>query len=925
MDVKEFLESKRGQFLLLLVATAVIIYITVIYRTTMLSYAGFYEPDGFYHFSVIRAAVNNNFIVPHILHISGYPAPTTVLEPEGLYWVTLLPYLLLQFFGISYYDVMRLVPVLFGIFDVLGAYLLSRMITKDKLFGILSMLFVALSMGDAARTSALIYRGDGFVTIFLILALVFAAMILKEPAEEKHQHKISSMQFDKKKVAYAILSAVFLSLCNYVWNGAPFATAVYMVMIIITISAAFIFQKKDLLENSKYLVAAFVLWYVIVNLYVFIGVFVRQTFTGLNTISLLALMIIAWLLAKYLTENANKFHSLMTLPISRAAITLIVIVAAFAIIYLVDNQFIYEIFIGNGFIITSNFAATIQELQPPTQAFLYASFGNTLFLNPMSIVMYIGAGLTAASDARIWIAMMLLMLPYLFMQVFDSGGFMKGKAKAVFGINPGMIILMAYFAVTAYLQVHAIRFNSLVSIPLALFSAYTIYWFLSFTKGASKAQLKYTAITIEIMLIVAFILSIISSVAMYPFFSTFGYYETVALFCILGIAYPVAIYFASTSQHEGHTKHDKHEKHDKHMLYMTLIMEGILIIAFITVLMAADGVYANSLSQADNVNPQFLNAMTWFKNNSPANSVALTLWPDGSVVEGWANRTSVTDSVGSQNGSKADPFAAWLFNSSSDPQFLSSSINGKPNYLIARYTWMVETQGIYTESNLTLNSSLYGSVLLDQFGENFNSTTELIQLTNPQGIRVNVYIPRNNSLAALKAYVLYSTLSTGQQEISPFSTVVFYNQNNANFSAVNPTYYNRTSGNILVIMYSAVPRQGYPVNITGAYILSSYLADTNLAKFLFLCSSSSCPWDSKNASLQLVYANPDTKIFKILYNTTSSASNTTTNIPITHNSVNSTTSVATTNSVASKTTNSIITTNTLNASTGKTTNSTASH
>ena len=43
--------------------------------------------------------------------------------------------------------------------------------TKDKLFGILSMLFVALSMGDAARTSALIYRGDGFVTIFLILAL----------------------------------------------------------------------------------------------------------------------------------------------------------------------------------------------------------------------------------------------------------------------------------------------------------------------------------------------------------------------------------------------------------------------------------------------------------------------------------------------------------------------------------------------------------------------------------------------------------------------------------------------------------------------------------------------------------------------------------------------------------------------------------
>ncbi|EQD43325.1 hypothetical protein B2A_09940, partial [mine drainage metagenome] len=124
--------------------------------------------------------------------------------------------------------------------------------------------------------------------------------------------------------------------------------------------------------------------------------------------------------------------------------------------------------------------------------------------------------------------------------------------------------------------------------------------------------------------------------------------------------------------------------------------------------------------------------------------------PDGSVVEGWANRTSVTDSVGSQNASKANPFAAWLFNSSSDPQFLSSKINGKPDYFIARYTWMIETQGIYTESNLTANASLYGSVLLDQFAENFNATTEFFQLSNPQGINVVMSIPKNIQLLTLR-------------------------------------------------------------------------------------------------------------------------------------------------------------------------------
>ena len=891
MGLKEVLESRRVQFLIFLVITIAIIYLTIIYRTTMLGDAGFYEPDGFYHFSVIRAAVNNNFIVPHVLHISGYPSPTPVSEPEGLYWVTLFPYLFLQFFGISYYDIMRLVPVLFGIFDVIGAYLLSRMITKDKLFGILSMLFVALSMGDAARTSALIYRGDGFVTIFLIIALIFAALIMKEPSEEKHRHKISKIQFDKKKMAYAILSAVFLSLSNYVWNGAAFATAVYMVLLMLVIFVSFIFDKKDLLEDSKYLVASFILWYILVNIYVAFGFFVHQTFTGFNTISLIVLAVIGWFIAKYLSDNASKYKSFVGSPVTRTLITVLVFLVALAAIYFVDNQFIYEIFVGNGFIITSNFAATIQELQPPTQAFLYASFGNVLFITPMTIVMYLGTAATTISRAVIWIIMMFLMLPYLFMQVFDSGGYMKGKAKAAFGINPGMLILMAYFAVTAYLQINAIRFNSLISVPLAIFAAYTVYWLLSFVRSSSNRQFKYIMILLEILLITGLILSLADSVDIYSYISTFGPSPTIALFLVLTFAYPAYLYYEANH-------HDKHEIHAK---YATLAVGSVLLISFIIVLMYVGGIYANNLSQADNVNPQFLSAMTWLKANSPANATVLTLWPDGSVVEGWANRTSVTDSVGSQNASKADPFAAWLFNSSSDPQFLSSKINGKPEYFVARYTWMVETQGIYIESNLTTNASLYGSVLLDQFAENFNSTTELFQLSNPQGVDVVMSIPRNNSITDFKAYIIYKTLQTGQEEISPFSTVVLYNQDNANFSVVKPTYFNQTSGNMLVLMYSNVPRQGYPVNITGAYILSSYLADTNLAKILFLCSSYSCAWNNKNVSMQLVYANPDIKIFKILYNTNSTPAITNSSSSIHSDTVptnNTSTKTSSTNSIA---------------------------
>ncbi len=94
------------------------------------------------------------------------------------------------------------------------------------------------------------------------------------------------------------------------------------------------------------------------------------------------------------------------------------------------------------------------------------------------------------------------------------------------------------------------------------------------------------------------------------------------------------------------------------------------------------------------------------------------------MVEGWGNRTSVTDSVGSQNLSKADPFALWILNSSDDPQLLSSPINGKPGYLLVRNVWLQESPGIYTESGLSSSlESQYGYTILTQIEEGSNATS----------------------------------------------------------------------------------------------------------------------------------------------------------------------------------------------------------
>ncbi len=244
---------------LLFIAIVLLIFALTIYtRLSLVNYQGFYEPDGFYHFSVIRAAIGNNFIVPKTLGISGYPNHTQVGEPDGLYWVTLFPYYFLSFFGVSAYTVQRLVPLLFGLLDVIGAYFLARIISKDRVFNLLAMGLAALSSGDAARTSALIYRGDGFVTPFLIFALAFIGLILNE-------------KDNKRKLTYMILSAVLLSLCSLVWNGASFADVIYILAFVLIMIYAFIVDKLELIENLGYVLGAIAIWFVLAYSYVLAG------------------------------------------------------------------------------------------------------------------------------------------------------------------------------------------------------------------------------------------------------------------------------------------------------------------------------------------------------------------------------------------------------------------------------------------------------------------------------------------------------------------------------------------------------------------------------------------------------------------------------------------------------------------------------
>ena len=775
-----------------LLAIALILIVTIYFRIPMLHFYGFYEPDGYFHYSVIRAAVSNGFAIPQQLSTSGWP-PTCVSYPPcspaipdheafGLYFVTLIPYFFLQFAGVSYYDIMRLIPVLFAILDVLLAYFLASYWSKNRAFGLLVMLLVALNMGNAARTSALIYRGDGFVTPFLLGVLIVTIALFRTTDR-------------RKRYEYAALAAVLLALCNLVWNGAPFSTAVFIFAFVLILLLGFVYNRKNLVDGSFFMLVTMVAWFIFVSIFHAFAWILGQTFTGLHFFILLVPMAVGWYAVDYLVNKKGE-HRLPFIgtPTQRFLFFVGASAVVFIAIFVLIPSFVESIFVTNGFYITSAFASTIQELQPPSYSFLFASFNFQNFTNPMSILMVIATYFPSSLVILFWLILLALFIPYFFMHIEheDGDGWLGGKAVWRFEFNETTLILVSYFALTAYLQMNAIRFNSLVSVPVSIFSAYTIYWLVMWLRNRGLSL------------------------------------------HLTGFRYA---YYASL----------------------------LLIVLLIVFMIQADIGYTTGLAPADEINPQFIQALAWMHNNTAANSVTLTLWPDGSVVEGVANRTVVTDSVESQNGPKGDLFAAWLYNSSSDPGFLLANYTGAPNYLLVRQAWMVETGGIFTEAGINGSSQGYGYNPFTSVSEHANATSQVLQFFGSGGLEEDTVITNSNTTG--RTIASYLRFNNG---IQPFEYVGFYNVLTGNWSMIKQTAFNVTNNETFLITYSPLASPGKYVNVTGAYMLGQSLASSNMVKFLFQCNSIGCAWNNNAASLKLVYINQDTKIFQIEYNMSNS-------------------------------------------------------
>ncbi len=727
---KKGLLDNRYTFLAIVVA---ILVLNLVLRLGLAQYAGFFEPDGFFHYSVISQAIlTNHYIVPINSTLSGFPLHNKLTEPGGFYYVTIIPYILLQFLGISYYNIMRYIPLLFGMLDAIGVYFLAKYLTNSRVAGLLAMLFISISSGDIARTAALVYRGDGFVTIFVLLVLIFFV-------------KCATVASARRRYIYATLAGVLLGTSAAIWGGAPFGFVVYILALIAFIIYSFIKGSEHLLRSSVLLSLSLLLAYLVE--WAYIGLDVIRYVPSLGSVHFFIFyvpLLAGSLFAYYAVKNRHgRLGRVTSTWQTRAYFTVAVVVAMLAVIIAVFYGYISTL--GGAAIGTGSLGTTIQELQRPTLIFIWESFSYQILLAPIGVVVFLVLGRRILPKDRATLAAV------------------------------AFIAVLAYFAATSYLQYGAIRYNSLVSAPIAIFAAYTVYAIPKFLYKRRRAH-------------------------------------TYAAFVFIG-------------------------------LFVALIA------------LNAAQTYVNSFTsgQADGINAQFLAAMTWMRGNTPQNATVLALWPDGSVVEGWANRTSYMDSVGGQTNSRIYNFSRWLFSGTPDAQYLFNA--SRPQYFVVRGYWIQELGGIATEGGIS-NTSPYGYDQMSSLNIQRSSNLTVYLFNSSVYPYYSVELEEHQIKNGTANFAALLGTANSQSRL-PLKSVIFINQSGGPYSEA-VSQLNKTLNFTFVVYFQGA-------QITGGAIVGSGMPGSNFFRFTALCNLAACPYNDSGVTMQVVYQNADTKIIKINY------------------------------------------------------------
>jgi asparagine N-glycosylation enzyme membrane subunit Stt3 len=414
-QTKDFFDRYELMLVIMLIASGVII------RAIPLMHQGFYESDVYFHYVVLKEAVSNNFIVPSINPLSDRNG--LVFEPKGFYYLTLVPYYFVRNL-ISLYSFLRIIPLFYVILEFILFYIFAGQLIKNSKFQLLALFLLVFSISNISRTSALTYRGDGFIGMFFLASLILLALAYKSK---------------KNNYVYALGSVFALIICGLVWNGSTFAFAVFAISVVAIAFYSF-FANNTNLKHKRILKISLII---------------------------LAVFALAIVLGTYFSNTA---------------------------LYL---------YFQNG--IGSKVAyLTVSELQPVNPSIIIGSNGLVSIITPLFYPILISSIVPLAYK---WIPFLIILAV---IPIYIIANLKKKNEES----TEVKIIVLSYFAITAFLSVYAVRFLTILSIPAAIIEAYTLYWI------CTRIKSKYAIIGLIAFVLIIQALAAIVFVYGTPFPST---------------------------------------------------------------------------------------------------------------------------------------------------------------------------------------------------------------------------------------------------------------------------------------------------------------------------------------------------------------------------------------------------------------------
>ncbi|MGC8572071.1 MAG: STT3 domain-containing protein [Candidatus Micrarchaeia archaeon] len=849
------------------IIVALLILIIALYvRLPMLRIQGLFEPDGYYYYTMIKQSVAQGFILPKYINLSGYPTPNPRGEDPGLLYMTTIPYFFLRFFGISILDIMRVMGPVFGVLDAIAAYFLAKYLSKSRLLGLLTMLFVALSSGNIARTAALVYRGDTWVSFFIMVALIILLAIV--------------YQNDKrKKYIYTIIAGVWISFGFLIWTGGVIVPELFMLSAGALTFYAFIIKDNKLNFDVALMLVASFISYILDLAYTALDISYPTLITG-NGFFILFLPIAASLLASYLLVSEINKNSAIGKYFGnyKKRLAFVIVIIGLAVISVLSISSLSS-FVTNGHAIyqQSNIGVTTEELQRPSISFLFSSFGFQLILAPLGILLFI-----------------------FLAHLHDNETKMKIN-KFTFNMSSAFVVMLVYFIVMAYLQGGAIRFNSMLSLPIAIFSAYAIYiiylFFSPFYINIKNSKIPTVAIYLGFVIaiiVLQFSMVYSSSIAQVGsadgvnpmFFQALEWMSNntpinsriLALWPDGSLVEAIGnrTSFMDSVGGENSIRIEQYHSYlfngtpDNAYLYNKAFkpnyilarnfwydeLAGIAIEGNITNPIPVKG----SMHCSDSASICTLNVVSLSKSNPGVlnGTVRMQYNSSGaiSLINGFGTSNIMIDGLGGGqvifSGNIASESGAW-----------SGSISFAP------YSELVGNLNIngLSKSNLQINGSIednlndYGFTPFANYTYSNNSTSNLYIFSNPPNGYKAVLVmtkPTLSSNTISNTPTVYGLLGfANSNNYTYIKNIEFMNTTNYDYNIITSPY-NKTANYTLLIEYSGT-------QIGTAILVSPKLFRTNLYKMLNECGFNSCALSSGNVTAQLVYANGDSKIIKMNY------------------------------------------------------------